>query len=148
VDAAVAGRGSYAIPTVPHSQSVVAVVDARLTRRGRIDPCGRHDAMGVPLAALLNENPKLKHVARPEIDLTELVALAAIKREIPFPIAPLDTERLEQHLLREVGQRLVGDAFDDVARREEAARTVSPDRAWIGHQRQIDERLGPICSLI
>jgi hypothetical protein len=75
--------------------------------------------MVLPLAPLLDENPELKHVARPEIDLTELVTLAAIKREGAFPIASPDAERLEQRLLCELGQRLAGDAFDNSARRNE-----------------------------
>ena len=38
VDSAVTRRGLHPVPTVPDTETVVAVVDARLARNGGIDP--------------------------------------------------------------------------------------------------------------
>ena len=97
---------------------------------------------------MLDEDPELQHVAWPEIDLSELVTLAAIEREVPLPVLRTHAERPEQHLLRENRQRLSGCAFDDPADRDDPARAVTADGAGIRRHGQVDERLRPVSSLV
>ena len=122
-------RVSAPVPTVPDTQSVVAVVDARTARDSGIEPGGGDDPTAKPLSPLLDEDSELQHVARTEVDLAELATLTAIEGEVPFPVPWTHAERPEQHLLGKNRQRLSCGAFDDPADRDDPARAVAADGA-------------------
>src|SRR5690606_30833149 len=80
--------------------------------------------------------------------LPELVPLAAIEYERPAPLLVRDPERVEEHLLRELRERLAGGDLDAPPGSHEAERAVAPDRPWLGEYWQVHECLRPVVGVI